>query len=78
MKPTGHPRLGVERHVLLNRPKIRQSEGNHLGPLPILLEPATTVTVHQQIDNEQARDGSGLNREITHESTDPPSRTWLQ
>ena len=78
MKPAGYPRLGVERYVLLNWPKIWQSEGNHLGPLPVLLEPAATVAVHRQIDNEQARDGSGLNREITHESTDPPSRTWLQ
>ena len=70
--PGGHrdelvPRLGmdaaggagllVERDVVLHRPEVRQPEGHHLLPLPVLLEPAAVVAVDGQVVEDDAGNG---------------------
>ena len=51
-----HALLRVEADVVLHRTEIRQAERGHLHPLPVLLEPATVVAMHRQVEHDQARD----------------------
>ena len=46
---------GVEGDVVLHRPEVRQPGGDHLLPLPVLLEPAAIVASHVEVDDEQPR-----------------------
>ena len=51
-----HALRRVEADVVLHRTEIRQAQRGHLRTLPVLLEPATIVTMHRQVEHQQARD----------------------
>ncbi len=46
----------VERDVVLHGTEVRKAGGDHLLALPVLLEPAAGITVHREVDEEQAGD----------------------
>ena len=66
VQPAGDARLGVEAHVVLDGAEVGQPEPDHLGPLPVLLEPAAGVTVQGQVEDEESRDRSGVHPEVGH------------
>ena len=49
-----HALLRVEADVILHRPEIRQAQVRLLRALPVLLEPATVVAMHRQVEHDQA------------------------
>ena len=51
-----HAGGGVEGDVVLHRPEVGQAVGDHLGPLPVLLEPAAVVAAHGELDDQQPGD----------------------
>ena len=46
----------VEAHVVLDRAEVGQARRHHLGPLPVLLEPAPGVAVDRQVHDLEPRD----------------------
>ena len=50
---TRHALLRVVADVVLHRPEIRQAQVRLLRTLPILLEPATVVAMHRQVEHDQ-------------------------
>ncbi len=60
VEAAGDAGLGVVRHAVLHRTEVGQPEGGHLGPLPVLLEPAALVAVQRQVDDQQAGDRGGV------------------
>ena len=56
----GHPHLVVEGDVVLHRAEVRQAQGHHLLPLPVLLEPPPVVPVEGQVDPQEAGDRRGV------------------
>ncbi len=62
----GHPGRRVERDVVLHRPEVWQAERGHLGALPVLLEPAAGVSVHGQVQHQQAGDRGLAHRQLSH------------
>ena len=73
----GDAALGVEGDVVLHHAEIGDPQRHHLGPLPVLLEPAAGVPVHGELHNLEALD-AGLGNpelffefEVCHDS--PPS-----
>ena len=59
-----HALLRIEADVVLHRTEIRQAELGHLRPLPVLLEPATVVAVHRQVEHQQSRNVRLLDPQI--------------
>ena len=59
-----HALLRIEADVVLHRTEIRQAERGHLRPLPVLLEPATVVAVHRQVEHQQSRNVRLLDPQI--------------
>ena len=59
----GRSGAGVERHVVLHRTEVRQAEPDHLGPLPVLLEPAPVVPAYVQVDHQQPGDVGRASRQ---------------
>ena len=57
-----HALLRIEADVVLHRTEIRQA--GHLRPLPVLLEPATVVAVHRQVEHQQSRNVRLLDPQI--------------
>ena len=51
-----HALRRVKADVVLHRAEIRQTQRGHLRTLPVLLEPATIVTMYRQVEHQQARD----------------------
>ena len=66
-----HALLRVEADVVLYRTEIRQAERGHLRALPVLLEPATVVAVHRQIEHQQSRNVRLLDPQILLEIHTP-------
>ena len=64
MDASRHALLRIEADVVLHRTEIRQAELGHLRPLPVLLEPATVVAMHRQVEHDQARDVRLLDPQI--------------
>src|SRR5690606_11184690 len=56
----------VEGDVVLDGPEVRQPGGDHLLPLPVLLEPAARITVDGQVHDEQAGDRGLVDGERGH------------
>ena len=52
MEAAGHAGLGVVGHVALDGAEVRQAELEHLGPLPVLLEPAPAVAVQGEVEDQ--------------------------
>ena len=50
--------LGVKGDVVLDNLKVRDTQRNHLGTLPVLLEPAATVAVNGEVHHLEAGDAS--------------------
>ena len=83
MDAAGHAPLRVEGDVVLHDMQVRDPERHHLGPLPVLLEPASGIPMHGELHDPEAlypclRDGEALLEcEIGHASppTGPAPRT---
>ena len=56
----------VERHVVLHRPEVGQAQLEHLGALPVLLEPAPGVAVQRQVEDQQPGDRGLAHRHVGH------------
>ena len=59
-----HALLRIEADVVLHRSEIRQAQPGHLRALPVLLEPATVVAVHRQVEHQQSRNVRLLDPQI--------------
>ena len=79
-----HALRRVEADVVLHRTEIRQAQRGHLRTLPVLLEPATIVTMHRQVEHQQTRDVRLLDLQFLLEFkchdriTVPAACTWLR
>ena len=79
-----HALRRVEADVVLHRAEIRQPQLQHLRTLPVLLEPATIVTMHRQVEHQQTRDVRLLDLQFLLEFkchdriTVPAACTWLR
>ena len=54
--------------VALHRVEVGQTERDHLGAMPIFLEPAVVVVLQAQTHDQQTRDLGGLDLQVAHRS----------
>src|SRR5215203_6681399 len=66
VNPSSSTSGGVERHIVLDRSEVRQSELYHLAALPVLLEPAAAVSPDIERDDQQAGNRCRGDGQFTH------------
>ena len=56
--------FSVKGDVVLNKLKVRNTQCDHLGTLPVLLEPAAAVAVNGEVHHLEAGDASLLHLKL--------------